>query len=270
VWDHDLREFNNPLPRWWLNMFYLTIVFALIYLMLYPGLGNVTGYLGWSSRLEHDRTAGIERETYLAAFKPFEALDVMALAKNPIAMQMAQNIFNNNCAACHGADARGAKGFPNLSDHDWLYGGDADAIGQTLSEGRVGAMPGWQAIAGDEVVAALAAYVQQISGAPAGSFDAAQAASGMTQYMQFCIACHGPNGKGNQAMGAPNLTDQIWLYGGDTATLIETLANGRAGVMPSQKAVLTDTQIKVMTAWVMAQSQKTTATGAALQPSAQP
>ncbi len=254
VWDHDLREYNNPLPRWWLNMFYLSIVFAIGYLLLYPGLGNKAGLLGWNSQVEHDRMASSERAAYIAAFEPLAALDFAQLGNDPKAMQMAQNIFNNSCAACHGADGHGAKGFPNLSDADWLYGGEPDAITLTLREGRVGAMPGWQAVVGADGVAALVAYVQQLSGAPIGSFNSEQAATGLTQYMQLCLACHGPDGKGNPAMGAPNLTDQIWLYGGDAATLTETLANGRAGVMPAQTS-LTEAQIKVMTAWVMAQSQ---------------
>jgi cytochrome c oxidase cbb3-type subunit III len=255
VWDHDLREYNNPLPRWWLNLFYLTIAFGLLYLILYPGLGNVAGYLGWSSSAEHDRNSAKERAAYLAAFEPLAKLDIAQLTNNSSAMQMAQNIYNNNCAACHGSDARGAKGFPNLRDADWLYGGDAETISATLHDGRIAAMPGWQEIVGEQGIKELVAYTQQLSGAPAGSYSAEQASAGMAQYAQFCIACHGPEGTGNQAMGAPNLTDQIWLYGGDAQTLKESIAKGRAGVMPAQKELLTEAQIKVMTAWVIAQNE---------------
>ncbi len=251
VWDEDLTEFNNPLPRWWLNMFYLTIVFAVGYLILYPGLGNVAGYFRWTSQHEHDVQARAERETYLAAFTPFRKLSIAELSKNSNAMRMGQSIFNNNCAACHGSDARGAKGFPSLTDNDWLYGGDAETISQTLREGRAGVMPGWKAVAGDVGIAELQAYVRQLGGAP----NTAAATAGKARFDMFCVACHGSEGKGNQALGAPNLTDQIWLYGGDDATITATLANGRGGVMPAHKAILNEDQIRVMTAWVLAQNR---------------
>ena len=253
VWDDDLTEYNNPLPRWWLNLFYLTIAFAVLYLALYPGLGNVSGYFGWSSQSEHDVQARADRETYLAAFAPFRALSVPELINNPTAQRMGQSIFNNNCAACHGSDARGAKGFPNLTDHDWLYGGDETTIALTLQEGRAGVMPAWKEIAGDEGITELLAYIRQLGGAAASP----AAVAGQARYEVLCIACHGPDGKGNQAMGSPNLTDQIWLYVGDDASITESLANGRGGVMPTQKDILTEDQIRVMTAWVMAQSSAT-------------
>jgi cytochrome c oxidase cbb3-type subunit III len=250
VWDGDLTEYNNPLPRWWLNMFYLSIAFAIAYMLLYPGLGNWSGYFRWTSTHEHDVQARAARETYLAAFTPFRALSVAQLSTNSDAQRMGQSIFNNSCAACHGSDARGAKGFPNLTDADWLYGGDEVAIGLTLREGRNAVMPGWQAVAGDAGISELVAYVRQLAGAP----PTAAATAGKARFEQLCIACHGAEGKGNQAMGAPNLTDAIWLYGGDTATLTETLKNGRGGVMPAQKWLLNEDQIRVMTAWVLAQN----------------
>ena len=262
VWDEDLTEYNNPLPRWWLNMFYLSIAFAVGYLILYPGLGNVAGYFRWTSQHEHDVQARAERETYLAAFAPFREQSIEALASNANALRMGQGIFNNNCAACHGSDARGAKGFPNLTDNDWLYGGDAQAIEQTLREGRAGVMPGWHAVAGDAGVAELLAYTRQLSGAP----ESAAAIAGKARFDMLCVACHGSEGKGNQALGAPNLTDQIWLYGGDDASITSTLANGRGGVMPAHKAILNDDQIRVITAWVLAQSANTQAQSTAAAP----
>lgn len=262
VWDDDLTEFNNPLPRWWLNMFYLTIAFALGYLILYPGLGNVAGYFRWTSQHEHDVQARAERETYLAAFAPFRTLSIDALRTNTNALRMGQGIFNNNCAACHGSDARGAKGFPNLADNDWLYGGDAESISQTLHEGRAGVMPAWKAVAGDQGIVELVAYLHELGGAP----NTAAATAGKAKFDMFCIACHGSDGKGNLAMGAPNLTDQIWLYGGDDASLTTTLAYGRGGVMPAHKTILNEDQIRVMTAWVLAQNGKGLASDAIAAP----
>lgn len=262
VWDEDLTEYNNPLPRWWLNMFYLSIAFAVGYLILYPGLGNVAGYFRWTSQHEHDVQALAERETYLAAFAPFRQLEISELTTNANALRMGQSIFNNNCAACHGSDARGAKGFPNLTDSDWLYGGDSETILHTLRAGRAGVMPGWKAVAGDAGIVELIAYVRQLGGAP----ETAASVAGKARYDMFCVACHGSVGKGNQALGAPNLTDQIWLYGGDDASLTATLANGRGGVMPSQKAILNEGQIRVMAAWVMAQSANTAALSTAATP----
>jgi len=258
VWDHDLTEYNNPLPRWWLNMFYLSIAFAIGYLLLYPGLGNVAGYFRWTSAHEHDVMAKAERETYLAAFTPFRESTVEQLVGNPTAMRMGQSLFNNSCAACHGSDARGAKGFPNLTDADWLYGGTPEIIQTTLREGRQGVMPAWKAAVGEVGITELVAYVRQLSGAT--DVSAPLAAAGKARYDMFCIACHGPEGKGNQALGAPNISDQIWLYGGDFASLTETLSNGRGGVMPSQKANMNEDQIRVLSAWVYAQSQTKTPT----------
>ena len=249
VWDDDLTEYNNPLPRWWLNMFYLTIAFAIGYMILYPGLGNIAGYFRWTSQHEHDVQARADRESYLAAFAPFRKLSIDELTNDAHALRLGQSIFNNNCAACHGADARGAKGFPNLTDNDWLYGADAQTIEQTLREGRAGVMPGWKEVAGDAGVAELHAYVRQLSGAP----ETAAAKAGKARFDVLCVACHGSEGKGNQALGAPNLTDKIWLYGGDDASLTATLANGRGGIMPAQ-TTLNENQIRVMTAWVLAQN----------------
>lgn len=266
VWDGDLTEYNNPLPRWWLNMFYLSIAFAVGYLLLYPGLGNIAGYFRWTSAHEHDVMAKAERETYLAAFAPYRETPIEQLMGDATAMRMGQSIFNNSCAACHGSDARGAKGFPNLTDTDWLYGGEPEVIQATLREGRQGVMPAWKAAVGEAGVAELVAYVRQLSASTVASEPLATA--GKARYEMFCIACHGPEGKGNQALGAPNISDQIWLYGGDVQTLTETIANGRGGVMPSQKANLNEDQIRVMSAWVYAQSHKAgeTSSGQAANP----
>jgi cytochrome c oxidase cbb3-type subunit III len=249
IWDGDLREYNNPLPKWWLNMFYLTIAFAVVYLIVYPGLGNYTGYFRWSSAHEHDLKSRAERELYLAAFTPLRELSFADLRNDARAQKLAQSMFSTNCSACHGSDAQGAKGFPNLRDADWIYGDEPETVMTTIRDGRQAAMPPWQAVLGENGVKEVVAYVQQRSGQPS---EAALASAGKARFDMFCMACHGPDGKGNKTLGAPNLTDAIWLYGGDAVALSESIGNGRNGVMPSQKAILNEDQIRVLAAWVIA------------------
>ncbi len=252
VWDGDLREYNKPLPRWWLNLFYLTIVFSLGYLVFYPGLGNFAGTGRWTSADEHaaDQTAAAEKLRPI--FARFAATPLDALSRDPEALKLGRSVFANNCATCHGADARGAKGYPNLTDHDWIWGGEPDTVLKTITEGRIAAMPAWGQALGDQGVTATAVYVQSLSGRPA---DAALVAEGQTHYQTLCVACHGPDGKGNPALGAPNLTDNIWLYGGDFDTLVATIRNGRAGQMPAHAPLIGNDRVRVVAAWVLAQSQ---------------
>ena len=230
VWDKDLREYNNPLPRWWLWLFYITIVFSVIYLALFPGLGSFTGIKGWTQSgqyVQQRNEADARAAAYLA---PFAAMTVPQLAADGKAMATARNLFQVNCAPCHGSDGGGAKGFPNLADKQWQWGGDPDTVVQTIMAGRVAAMPPWGQVLGAQGVDQVVAYVQQISGQQA---DATLAAAGKTQFETVCAACHGVDGKGNPLLGAPNLTDNEWLYGGDAATLKLTLENGRNGQMPA-------------------------------------
>jgi cytochrome c oxidase cbb3-type subunit 3 len=230
VWDKDLREYNNPLPRWWLWLFYITIVFSVIYLALYPGFGSFKGIKGWtqaSQYVQQRNEADARAAAYLA---PFAAMTVPQLAADGKAMATARNLFQVNCAPCHGSDGGGAKGFPNLADKQWQWGGDPDTVVQTIMAGRVAAMPPWGQVLGAQGVDQVVAYVQQISGQQA---DATLAAAGKTQFETVCAACHGVDGKGNPLLGAPNLTDNEWLYGGDAATLKLTLETGRNGQMPA-------------------------------------
>jgi cytochrome c oxidase cbb3-type subunit III len=230
VWDKDLREYNNPLPRWWLWLFYITIVFSVIYLALYPGFGSFKGIKGWTQAgqyVQQRNDADARAAAYLA---PFASMTVPQLATDGKAMATARNLFQVNCAPCHGSDGGGAKGFPNLADKQWQWGGDPDTVVQTIMAGRVAAMPPWGQVLGAQGVDQVVAYVQQISGQQA---DAALAAAGKTQFETVCAACHGVDGKGNPLLGSPNLTDDIWLYGGDAATLKLTLENGRNGQMPA-------------------------------------
>jgi len=247
VWDGDLTEYNNPLPRWWLNMFYLTIVFGVGYLIFYPGLGNLTGRLGWTSQQQHDLDTQKTRASFAAAYAPYQNMQFEQLVQEPGAMALGQSIFMNTCAGCHGSDARGAKGFPNLTDSDWLYGGEPEVILTTLRMGRQGVMPGWKTVVGDEGVAELVAYVQKLSGTPAGDTLASR---GKQRYDMLCIGCHGPEGKGDRAIGSPNLTDQTWLYGDDPDSLTVSIAVGRSGVMPTQAQILSEEQIRLVGAWV--------------------
>jgi cytochrome c oxidase cbb3-type subunit III len=230
VWDTDLREYNNPLPRWWLWLFYITIVFSVIYLALYPGLGSFKGIKGWTQAGQYDqqqKEADARAAAYLA---PFASMTVPQLAADGKAMATARNLFQVNCAPCHGSDGGGAKGFPNLSDKQWQWGGDPDTVVQTIMAGRVAAMPPWGQVLGAQGVDQAVAYVQQLSGQQA---DATLAAAGKTQFETVCAACHGVDGKGNPLLGAPNLTDSEWLYGSDAATIKLTIENGRNGQMPA-------------------------------------
>ncbi|MCX7055583.1 MAG: cytochrome-c oxidase, cbb3-type subunit III [Proteobacteria bacterium] len=248
VWDKDLREYNNPLPKWWLWLFYITIAFGLLYLAFYPGLGNFAGVGGWTQagQYEKERVAVEARAAQLLA--PLAALPVAELVNNEQAMSTAHNLFQQNCAQCHGSDGGGAVGFPNLRDASWQWGSDADSVVATIAGGRIAAMPAWAAVIGEPGVEEAVAYVQTLSGQPA---DATKAAAGQVHFQTLCSACHGMDGKGNPLLGAPNLTDSIWLYGGDAATLKQTLMNGRNGQMPAWSDKLGEQRVKLLAAYAM-------------------
>jgi len=255
VWDEDLRELNNPLPRWWLFLFIFTLVFAVGYLALYPGLGDAKGKLNWSSKgqLEAEiAKAKVEEEKIYAAFRPAAVED---LARDPKAMAIGERLFLNNCAACHGSDAKGSKGFPNLTDTDWLHGGSPEKISETLHTGRRGMMPPMAAaVGGPEEVRQVANYVLSLSGSGHNSI---LAELGKDKFKAACAACHGADGKGMQAVGAPNLTDKIWLHGWGEEAIIRMINNGKTNVMPAQAGRLTEDQIKVLTAYVWGLSRPT-------------
>lgn len=247
VWDEDLTEYNNPLPKWWMWLFYITIVFALAYLAIYPGLGNFAGQLGWTSTNSYDEEVKQADAQFGPLFAKYQQVDVATLAKDPQAIAMGQRLFLTYCIQCHGSDAGGAKGFPNLRDKDWLYGGDPATIETTILNGRNGVMPVLgDAIGGDAGIKELVQYVRSMSGL---KHDAKLAEAGKARF-GVCAACHGPEGKGNIAMGAPNLTDGIWLYGSSEETITETLKYGRNNMMPSQKERLGEAKVHLLAAYV--------------------
>ena len=247
VWDKDLREYNNPLPKWWLWLFYITIAFGLLYLAFYPGLGNFAGLGGWTQAGQYEQERAAVEARAAALLAPLAALPVAELANNEQAMSTAHNLFQQNCAQCHGSDGGGAAGFPNLRDAEWQWGSDADSVVATIAGGRVAAMPPWAAVIGEPGVEDVVAYVQTLGGQQA---DATKATAGQAHFEALCAACHGVDGKGNPLLGAPDLTDTTWLYGGDAATLKQTLMNGRNGQMPAWGDKLGEQRVKLLAAYV--------------------
>ena len=252
VWDEDLVELNNPLPRWWLQLFYITIAFAFIYLALFGGLGNIPGFLGWSQEGQYEAEVKAATEAQEAIFARYRQLDNEALMADAEANATGQRLFANSCAMCHGSDARGARSFPNLTDNDWLYGDSFDTVMQSIAEGRRGAMPVMVGGLDDSGINNLVAYVQSMSGQ---QVDAGMAAEGKKNFDMLCVACHGVDGSGNQALGAPRLNDEIWLYGGETETIKKTVTEGRNGNMPVHKNLLSEDRRRLIAAYVLSLSK---------------
>lgn len=255
TWDGDLVELNNPMPRWWLLLFIGTVVFAVGYLVLYPGAGSFAGVLGWSQTAQYDAEVERVRADEAELFAAFAGMDVDALAAQPAALATGARIFANTCSTCHGSDGRGAPGFPNLTDGEWLYGGDGATLVQTITAGRNGVMPPQGAAFGEQGVAEVAAYVYGLNGRPVEPAMAALAARGAERFATICAACHGPAGKGNPLLGAPDLTNDAWLYGGDYETIKTTIAGGRMGRMPAHGAMLGEQKVKLVAAYVRSLGQ---------------
>ncbi len=253
VWDGDLREMNNPLPRWWAWLFVITIIFALIYLALYPGLGTYGGKFGWTSTGQHQAELDKGSAEVAPLYAKYVAMAPEEVAKDAKAMAIGERLFMNNCAQCHGSDARGNKGIPNLTDNDWLGGGTPDIIKNNIAKGRMGVMPPIAAAVGTaDDVKNVANYVLSLSGSP---HDSLRASLGKPKFA-VCAACHGPDGKGMQAVGSANLTDNIWLHGYGEAAIIAMVNNGKTNVMPAHADKFTEAQIHVLASYVWGLSNK--------------
>lgn len=253
VWDEDLREMNNPMPRWWMWLFVITIIFAFAYLAIYPGLGKYSGKLNWTQTGAYDAEVAKANAELEPLYARFASMKPEEIAVDTQAVAIGERLFMNNCAQCHGSDANGSKGFPNLTDNDWLYGGTPEKIHETLVNGRMGNMPPMAAAVGTpEEVRNLANYVLSLSGSP---HDSLRASLGKSKFVA-CAACHGMDGKGNYALGAPNLTDDIWLHGWGETSIVNIVNNGKVNVMPAQADKLTEAQINVLAAYVWGMSNK--------------
>ncbi|HEX4910156.1 MAG TPA: cytochrome-c oxidase, cbb3-type subunit III [Permianibacter sp.] len=246
-----IEEYNKPLPRWWLYLFYITIFFSIGYLVLYPGFGHLPGVLGWTQTGQHAEEVKVAEEKVAPLYAGFLAKSVADLGNDQAALAVGSRLFGNNCATCHGADAKGAPGFPNLTDADWIYGGEPETIKQTLTLGRQGMMPAFGATLDEPAQLAVRHYVLSLSGR---DHDAQLAAQGKSSFDTVCAACHGMDGKGNKMLGAVNLTDDVWLYGGTHAAIADTIKNGRNGVMPAHGDLLGEARIHVLTAYLLSLS----------------
>jgi len=254
IWDGDLTELNNPLPRWWLGLFYFTIAFGGFYLLLYPGLGKFSGILDWTSQGAYEEEVAKMEAKVGPLFERYQKTSILDLTKDETALKVGERLYINYCSTCHGSDARGARGYPNLRDGDWIWGGTPDDIKTTIMYGRQAAMPAWEAaLGGERGVDEVAQYILSLSGR---ATITELASKGKAKFEIFCVACHGAEGKGNSALGAPNLTDDTWLYGGSLTRISESVAKGRNGKMPAQGDFLGEAKVHLLSAYVYSLSQQ--------------
>ena len=256
-----IEESDNPLPRWWFMLFVATVIFALGYLVLYPGLGNWKGVLpgyegGWTQVKEWQREVDKANEQYGPLYAKFASMPVEQVAQDPQALKMGGRLFASNCSVCHGSDAKGAYGFPNLTDNDWLWGGAPETIKTTIMGGRQAAMPAWRDVIGEDGIRNVSGYVRTLAGRDIPEGISADIEQGQKIFAANCVACHGPEGKGTEAMGAPNLTDNVWLYGSSFGQIQQTLRYGRNGRMPAQEHILGNDKVHLLAAYVYSLSQQ--------------
>ncbi|MCP3750959.1 cytochrome-c oxidase, cbb3-type subunit III [Pseudomonas sp. SBB6] len=266
-----IEEYDNPLPKWWFWLFVGTLVFSVGYLILYPGLGNWKGILpgyedGWTQTNEWQKEMNKADAKFGPIFAKFAAMPVEEVAKDPQALKMGGRLFASNCAVCHGSDAKGAYGFPNLTDKDWRWGGDPETIKASIMGGRHGVMPAWAEVIGEQGVADVAAFVlTNLDGRSLPQEAKADPANGEKLFATNCVACHGPQGKGTPAMGAPDLTHPTaFIYGSSFAQLQQTIRYGRQGQMPAQEAIQGNDKVHLLAAYVYSLSQEEPAQGETL------
>ena len=254
VWDGDITEYDKPLPRWWINLFYITIVFTIGYLAWYPGFGSFKGFGNWTSQNQYDADRSTADAKLAATLKPFEGQAIDVLARNPEAVRLGRSVFAANCATCHGAAATGAVGYPNLTDTIWQWGGSVDDVTHTVMEGRTAAMPAWrstlESMGGPDAVDDVITYVLSLTDKSLLATNGEAAARGAKLFAGVCSACHGPEAKGNPTLGAPDLTDDYWLYGRDRAIIRAGLDKGRNGAMPAHKPLIGETRARLAAAYV--------------------
>ncbi len=248
-----IEEYDNPLPKWWFQLFIWSMVWAVVYLIWYPGLGAWKGLGGWTQVKQLEQEMESAQEGYKKTYDPFMEEAIADLAHNSKAMEVGFRLFMDNCTLCHGADGGGNIGIPDLTDGDWLYGGDPDAILQTITHGRRGSMPAWGKIIGSEASTQVTEYVLKAS---KQEHNEALASKGSVVFQQYCSACHGADGLGSIAIGAPNLVDEAWLYGGERNDILYSVVMGRHGVMPAQEELLREEKIYVLAAYVYSLSLK--------------
>ena len=252
TWDGDLKEYNNPLPRWWLIVFWLTAVWLVVYLIIYPGFGSFAGLTGWTEAKQYEQEVAAAEKRYGNIYAKFSGMSLAEMAKDPDAVRLGRNLFLNNCTNCHGSDARGAKGFPNLTDNAWLHGGSPEQIQQTITNGRTGVMPALGAALGEQGVDNVIDYILSLSGRGNGTPESIEA--GKQKFLQMCSACHGADAKGQVIIGAPNLTDADWLHGSTEADIRDVIMHGRTNQMPAQKDLLSEDRIRTLVAYVLSLS----------------
>lgn len=252
VWDETLQEYNNPLPRWWMYLFWITIIFAVVYLAMYPGFGNVKGQFGWSSIGQYEAEMARADEQYGPIFSKYLEMDLMAVAADSDANAMGQRMFLTYCAQCHGSAAQGARGFPNLTDNVWNWGGEPETVKATIMHGRFGVMPPFGPVLGTEGVKDVANYVRSLNGL---AHDSLRAQRGKEMFDQQCTVCHGADATGNTMLGAPNLTNNVWVYGSSEAAIIEQIANGRQNQMPAFGDFLGEAKVHILAAYVLSLNQ---------------
>ena len=253
VWDGDLEELNNPAPKWWLYLYFITIIWAVGYMIVYPGLGSFSGTMGWSMAGQYEAEMQAAHDRYEPIYSGFAAMDFDALAADPDAQKLGGSLFASYCTTCHGSDARGATGYPNLTDGDWLWGGTEDAITTTIRMGRNSIMPVLApALGGETGIDNMARYVQSLSGAVEADSNAMSA---QPMFVALCSACHSADGSGNQALGSPNLTDDVWLYGSSFSAIRTSITEGRNGVMPPHGELLGDSRSKILAAYIASLSR---------------